>query len=249
MKKHSATLLLSLFFVSVGASIASAQTADAVVEKCLTALGGREALGKITTRKSTGTATVSTPGGDVSGPIEISLKAPNKSYVITTLDLSAMGAGQMTVTQYIDGVKGTTVNSLQGENEMTGSELQNALNGVMPTPLLHYKEAGMKIELLPNQKIDGKDLIVLLVTPKAGPAVHIFVDPATYLIARTAVTINSAQMGGDVEQTADYSDYRPVDGVQVAFRAVNSGAQQSITLVFTKVQHNVPMDDAMFVKK
>ncbi len=249
MTRHCATLLLSFLFVSVAAGTASAQTADAVVEKCLTAMGGHEALGKLTTRKSTGTATVSTPGGDISGPIEISLKAPNKSFAVTTLDLSAMGAGSMTVTQIIDGVKGYSLNSMQGDTEMTGSQLQNALNAVFPTPLLHYKEAGMKIELLPNQKIDGKDLIALLATPKAGPANHIFVDPTTYLIVRTVVTVNSPQMGGDLEQTADYSDYRAVDGVKAPFHIVNSNPQQSLTIVLTKVENNVPMTDSIFVKK
>src|SRR6185295_981201 len=81
------------------ATAASAQTADEVVEKYLAAIGGREALGKLKSRSMTGTITVSTPGGEVSGPVEIVNQAPNKSRLLIKLDLSAVGAGQMTFDQ------------------------------------------------------------------------------------------------------------------------------------------------------
>ena len=46
-------------------------TADQIVEKHLTALGGREALSKITSRRATGTVSVATPAGPLGGPLEI----------------------------------------------------------------------------------------------------------------------------------------------------------------------------------
>ena len=51
MRFISFSILLSLLFVPALASRAAAQTADEVVEKHLAALGGREALGKITSRR------------------------------------------------------------------------------------------------------------------------------------------------------------------------------------------------------
>jgi hypothetical protein len=50
---------------------AAAQTADEIVEKHLAAIGGRAALGKLTSRVLTGTITISTPAGEFSGPIEV----------------------------------------------------------------------------------------------------------------------------------------------------------------------------------
>jgi len=61
--------------------------------------------------------------------------------------------------------------------------------------------------------------------------------------------INSLQTGGELEQTAELSDYRAVDGVKVPFRIVNSNALQTGTIVLTKVEHNVPLDDAIFSAK
>src|SRR2546425_1014815 len=82
---------------AIGRAQAPAQSADAVIEKILTAYGGREALSKLTSRRSTGTISLSTPGGDVAGPIEVLVKAPNKARTYMTIDLTSLGAGPMTL--------------------------------------------------------------------------------------------------------------------------------------------------------
>ena len=64
MKRHYLPLLLSLLMAPVLVTHAATQTADEVIEKHLAALGGREALGKLTSRKATGTMTVATPNGN-----------------------------------------------------------------------------------------------------------------------------------------------------------------------------------------
>lgn len=229
---------------------ASAQTADEIVEKHLAALGGRDALGKITSRRSIGTMTIATPGGDLSGPIEISAKAPNKARVVIQLDLSAVGAaGTMTIEQKFDGTAGWALNSMQGDSEITGNQLDNMRNNTLPSALLTYKAAGTKIEVLPKEQIAGQDVIVLRVTPKAGSVARLFLDAQTYLLVRTVATVNAPQLGGDIEQTGEFSDYRAVDGVKVAFHVVNSNPLQTGTIKLTKVEHNVAIDDAIFVKK
>ncbi len=60
-------------------SSAAAQTVDEVIEKHLAALGGRAALAKLDSRFMVGTFTLSTPGGDVAGPIEVLNQRPNKA--------------------------------------------------------------------------------------------------------------------------------------------------------------------------
>jgi zinc protease len=249
MIMKSAILLLSVLLVPAFAPTASAQTADEVVNKYLAALGGRDALGKLTSRRAIGTITVSTPNGDLSGPLEIDSKLPNKSRVAIDLDLSALGADKMHDERRFDGVSGMMLNSMNGDSEITGNQLDNMRNNVFPTPLLNYKTAGIAIEVLPRETLNGKAVIVLRATPKAGSATKLFFDAETYLIVRTVSTINSPQTGGDVEQTSDLSDYRAVDGVKVAFQVTNSNALQSAVIKLTKVEHNVALDDALFKAK
>jgi len=247
-KRYLVSSLAFLFVVSLVA-VGSAQTADAVVEKHLAALGGREALTKLTSRKSTGTVTLSTPGGNVSGPTELLIKAPNKSRLLMTIDLTSLGGASMTLEQRFDGTTAYATNSMQGETPISSKQIDNMRNNFFPTPLLNYKERGAKLEQVANEKIQGKDAIVLVLTPTTGSPVRMFLDPDTFLISRTVTTINSPQIGGDAEQTTDLSDYRTVDGVKVPFRVVTSNPAQTLTITLTNVEHNVAADDAMFVKK
>ena len=251
MKKLALSIVVSVLLAPAMAGSAQAQTADEIVEKHLAALGGRDALGKITSRRSTGTITVMTPNGELSGPAEISVKAPNKTRSVMTLDLSAMGVPEkMVVEQKFDGTAGWALNSLQGDTEISGNQLDNMRNNTFPSAFLTYKTAGTKIDVLPKDTIGGKPVIVLQVTPKAGSVAKLYLDAETYLLVRTVATVNMPQAGGDIQQTGDFSDYRTVDGVKVAFQVVNSNSQQSATIKLTKVEHNVTLDDALFsVKK
>jgi outer membrane lipoprotein-sorting protein len=231
------------------AGAAFAQTEDEVVQKHLAALGGRAAIEKLTSRKSIGTVTISTPDASLSGPIEIYGKAPNKVRAFMRLDLSAVGAsGDMTVDQIFDGQMGYSLNSLQGDTAIAGRQLQNMRNNVFPSPLLNYKAGAFTLEVLPKEQVNGRDAIVVRATPKTGPPLRIFFDAQTYLIVRTVTTLDSP-MGGDLEQTSESSDYRTVDGVKIAFQIVNVNALQTVTIKLDMVEHNVAIDDAMFVKR
>ena len=224
-------------------------TADEVIDKHLAAMGGRDAIAKLTSRRSTGTVTVSTPNGDLSGPVEILTKAPNKTRFKVELDLTPAGVNQkMTVEQKFDGVAGWMLDSMQGDRQITGNQLENMKNNVFPSPLLNYKAAGTKVEVQPRETVDGKSLIVLLVTPKAGSATRLYFDPDTFLLARTKATVNTPEMG-DLEQLVVFSDYRTQDGLKLPFQWINTNPAQSITFKMDKVEHNVAIDDAVFVVK
>lgn len=247
MKRYFLPILLSLILAPVLAVPAAAQTADEVIEKHLAALGGREALGKLTTRKAIGTVTISTPNGDLTGPIELYSKAPNKTRAYMELDLSALGMNEkMMLDQKFDGTSGWAINSLQGDTQITGNQLDNMKNASFPSQLLSYKAAGTAIELLPRETVAGKSVFVLLVTPKAGSASRWYLDAETYLPVRTSATISTPQ-AGDIEQVGEASDYRTIDGVKVPFKTVNTTPLQTVTIVLKTVEHNVVIDDALFV--
>src|SRR4029450_134095 len=94
---------------------ARAWRAREVIEKHIAALGGRDALAKLSSRHSTGTVTLSTGMGDLSGSVESSVKSPNTSRALMKIDTTAVGGpGAMVVEQRFDGTKGWVLNSLQG---------------------------------------------------------------------------------------------------------------------------------------
>ncbi len=247
MRKHFLPVFCSvLLFTGVGSG--QALTADQIVEKHLTALGGRDALAKITSRRATGTVSVNTPMGPLGGPLEMITKAPNKLRVDIRIDLTSVGGpGEMVITEMFDGTSGWSMNSLQGDTPMSGDQLAGALNNFFPTPLLKYKEIGTTATLEPSQQVGGKPAHVVLFTPTAGPAERMFFDTESFLIVRTTSTLTLPQVGR-TEVVSEPSDYRAVDGVKVAFKLAQTAGEQSITMTFTKVENNVALDDARFKK-
>src|SRR5262245_10723101 len=133
-------LAISVGFLVGIVQFASAQTADEIIEKHLTAIGGRAALEKLKSRSAVGTVTLSTPLGEVSGPIEIMNEAPNKSRTVIRLELP--GFGPLVIDQRFDGQTGYVMDSLQGNRDITGAQLEAMKNGSFPTPFLTYKAMG-----------------------------------------------------------------------------------------------------------
>jgi len=226
-----------------------APAADAVIEKYLAAMGGRDALAKVTSRRATGTVSFNVQGNDLTGTYEVSTKVPNRVRVLIKLDLSPMGMPDpMTIDQRFDGTSAMTMNSMQGNTPIAGSQLEHMKNNAFPSPLLAYKTNGMKFEVLPKEQVAGRDATVVVATPKVGPAMKLYFDPESGLLVRSVVRLNSPEQG-EIEQVSEPSDYRVVDGVKVPFKIVNTSPGQTVTITIAKVENNVTLDDSIFVPK
>jgi outer membrane lipoprotein-sorting protein len=239
--------LLVAILVLVAAHAASAQTADDIIEKHLTALGGRAALAKLKSRSMTGTITLTTPAGEVSGPVEALNAVPNKSRMLIKLDLTAFGAGELSIDQRFDGTSGYVIDTMQGNHDLAGGQLENMKNGAFPSPLLNYKDRGLTVELAGKEKVGEHDTYVLIVKPDRGPIARQFIDAESFLLARVVIKVELPQVG-ELEQTTDFSDYRAVDGVKVPFTVKATSAVQTFTVTFKNVEHNTPIEDALFSK-
>lgn len=244
--KRMLAAVTGMALVLVLAPRAMAQTADEIIEKHLAAMGGRAALAKLTSQVSSGTIAIQAQGADLGGTIEISKKAPNKSRTLMRIDLSSVGGTEMVVDQRCDGKTAFASNSLQGDREITGAQLQNMLNASFPSPFLNYKETGAKVELLGRETVGAKPVLVLQYTPASGPASKLFLDAETYVLTRQIVKLSVPEAGGEVEQTTDVSDYREIDGTKTPFLVTVTGAGQAVTITLTKVAYNVALDDTVF---
>ena len=229
------------------AQFASAQTADEVIEKSITAMGGRAAFDKVKTRLATGELSIGTPAGDIAGTVEMYGAPPNKQRTVIKADLSQFGAGQLVIDQRFDGTTGYAMDTMQGNREITGSQLENMKAQSFPHPFLNYKASGSSVKLGAKEQVGGRDMFVLTFQPAAGEPIKQYVDAETYLPARTIITAEIPQMG-KVEQMVDPSDYRDVDGIKVAHQMKLTNAMQSISMKFTKIENNVAIDEKMFSK-
>ena len=243
LAQRLAVVVMTLAF----AQVSWAQTADEIIEKSIAAMGGRAAFGKIKNRVMTGTVTLTTPAGDIAGTVEIYNAVPNKTRTVIKADLSAFGAGPLVVDQRFDGTNGYVLDSLQGNRDITGSQLEGMRSNAFPHPFLSYKAQGTTVKLGAKAKVGDREAYLVTMEPPSGSPVKQIIDAATMLPWRTVITADVPQFG-TVEQTAEASDFRDLDGVKVPHKVTISSSVQGITMTFAKIEHNVTLDEKMFVK-
>jgi outer membrane lipoprotein-sorting protein len=225
-----------------------AQTADEIIEKHLAATGGRAAFDKITSRVSTGTISLTTPVGELTGTIELYQKKPNKTRTLIKINAAALGGGEIVNDQRFDGTTGYTIDSFNGNREITGEQLEAMRAGSFPTPFLNYKEAGIAMSLGSREKVGERDAYMIQLTPKSGPGVKAFFDAENFMLVRTIITINVPQLGGPIDQVVEFSDFRDVDGIKIPYLTKSSNPVQKIVSTVTDVKHNADIDDSSFAK-
>lgn len=74
-------------------------------------------------------------------------------------------------------------------------------------------------------KVGGEDTYVVMKTPAKGHPVTDYVSARTFLLLRRD-TLQEGPGGVTVPNTERYSDYRPVEGVMVAFQRVANNVGQ-----------------------
>ena len=84
--------------------------------------------------------------------------------------------------------------------------------------------------------------------PATGPTNLQYIDTETYLPLQMSISIEVPQLGGEVEQTTEFLDYKEVDGVQSPFRLRATSSLQNFSITIAKVEHNVKVDEALFSK-
>jgi len=218
--------------------------ADEVLASYVTALGGRAAIEKLTSRVSKGNFEVS--GIAMSGPVEIYGKAPN--FKLTVLQMP----GQETFKDGFDGKVGWEQNPDDGITDKTGLDAGSAMRDAdfyqplklrLQYPNLIFKGTA-KVSLGKGGagKVEERDAFVLE-APRAGSPRRFFFDSANGLLLRTEEWDAAGKMG----EADEYQDYRGVDGVKVAF-TIHIIQDAHFTIKLTEVKHNLTIDDTIFVK-
>ncbi len=218
--------------------------ADEVLAGYVAALGGRAALEKINSRVAKGSFDVS--GIAMSGPVEIYAKSPNLMLLVLKMP------GQETFKDGFDGRVGWEQNPDDGITDKTGLEGGSAIRDAdfyqplklrLQYPNLILKGTGkLSLGKGGSGKVEERDTLVLE-APRNGSPRRFYFDTANGLLLRT----EEWNAAGKITEAGEYQDYREVDGVKVAF-TFHIIQDMHFTIKFTEVKHNVPIDDAIFVK-
>jgi hypothetical protein len=211
---------------------ASTVTADQIVEKYVTALGGADALGKVTSRVMKGS--ISVGGGET--PIELFTKAPNKRVSISN--------GQSYTA--FDGTAGWMGNTGKPAREMSATEAEAAGLDAEFSLALRLKEIFPQLRRGRPETIAGVECETLNGSRPGRPPVRLYFDKNSGLLLRM-VRYAETPVGRNATQI-DYADYREMDGVKSPWRWTLSRTNGRFTIQVTAATNNVAIEDAKFAK-
>jgi photosynthetic reaction center cytochrome c subunit len=217
------------------ATAGPAPTADEIVAKYVAAVGGADAIKKVTSRIEKGKILV----GGTETPIEVITKAPNKRVSITH------NAGSDSLTAF-DGTGGWMGSTGRPAREMAPAESWSAgLDAEFYLPI-RVKELFPQLRRGRPEEVGGVECETLTATAPGHPAVRLSFDKKTGLLMRM-VRYAETPVGRNPVQI-DYADYREVDGVKIPFRWTLARTNGRFTIQIAEVKDNVVIEDGRFSK-
>ncbi|HZF38987.1 MAG TPA: hypothetical protein VE715_09195 [Blastocatellia bacterium] len=220
------------------AKTAALPDAGEILEKYIKALGGKEAIEKISSRSSKGTFEIEAM--NLSGDIENYQKAPNK--YASLFSISGVGGGG----QVYDGAKGWDSNPMTGLRELAGEELAVLKREADFYQPLNLKKHFPKLEVKGKETVGVSETYVVIATPAEGGPEKLYFDIATGLLVRQDAEHETAQ--GKVASEAYFEDYKDIGGVKTPHLLKIVSPMFSLKVKVTDVKTNVEIEDTKFNK-
>lgn len=216
-----------------GAAKPALPNAGEILDKYLQAVGGADALHKITTRVEKGTLVGFGPSGM---PVEVYAKAPD---------------ARVTVVQTPRGQSVTAYNGQTGwmsgagpSRPITGGELDNEKRNADFYFGADIKTEFQQIRVAREDKVGDHDAYVLMARSPGHTPVRFYFDKDSGLLLREMRFVETP-LGRNPSQI-DYADYRETDGVKIPYQWTIARPGGRFTIKITDVQQNVPIDDSKF---
>jgi len=230
-------LQIGLFAVAAMMSIQSvkAQTADEVIDKYVTALGGKEKILSLKSVKKVGSLNVQ--------GMDVSLTVTRVQGVGSRNDISVPGMGEGF--QVVNPIKGWDFMPFMGQaspEEVSVDKLKSSLSLLdIQGSLVNYKEKGSQVEMSGKEKVENAECYKLKLTDKQGVISTLFIDSKSNYLVKSIITAKSSN--GDINTELSFGDFKKTDeGYIFPFSEVMDRG----TIIFTSIETNKPVDEKIF---
>ncbi len=216
---------------------------EQILDKYIAALGGADALSKLTSFIATGTQNGGYERVSGGGKAQIYAKFPDKRTVLITFPESPERGEQ---TRAYDGEVGwiNTPRSVLGEYRVTGTELDGQkMEAELAFPG-QIKQVLTNLRTGYDDTLDGHAVQVVQGTGPRGLLVTLYFDKQSGLLRRL-IRYGKTPVGR-ISTQVDYDDYRAVDGIKFPFKFVFSWLDGRDGFQLAEVKTNVPIDPAVF---
>ena len=239
----------------------SALAARAILEQAISASGGLQALRSISSISTDRSLHRTTPGQGM----HPGAPAVGPGILLTRLDLRARRAFSLRDAVIDGGQFLATVTIVTPDSgfdvfyqshayysrgfaqSQYGTVRVALLRGELPTLLLAAWNRPEQLLSTGRAVIQGRACDGIAFADADGSLVTLYFDAVTHLLARSEFLADDPTRG-DVAASTDYSDYRPVNGVQLPFRTLQSGpGPDRWDATITRAEFNDPLADSLFV--
>jgi len=201
-------------------------TPEILIQKVITAAGGKEAISAIKDLQLKGTASV------MGQSLEMS-----QTYILPGNAISVMSMGGMAIIKQ-SVIDGKYAVSQQGMEAPITDEVKASLDeSARIIPEQYYVEKGYKLKIVGTEKVEGKDAIDVELTTPTGKVSHRYYDANDYLLVKTLKT-QEVPGQGTVTQQEFYSGYQSVNGIKIPSEEVLDMGQFKINVKFTQIKAN-----------
>lgn len=216
------------------ATISKAQTADEIVEKYVTAIGGRDNWSKVQSMIMSGTLSA---GGQVAEfkTSVIDGKAFRQDFTlagVTGYKIVTPTAGWV----YMPGAGDQQTKQLS-KQEL--AEAQGLLN--VKSNLIDYKNRGARVELQGKESTEGQECYKLKLIEKNGTEQWLFISTGTYYLVSSLSHVKV--MSKDMDIATIYNDYQKQPGGIVVASSITV---QGGTIRYSQIDINKQIDENIF---
>lgn len=222
---------------------------DRILTNYVQALGGEEAMRRVTTRVITATQYIPTgPGGTIPIPAQTETyqKAPN-------LVLNVYRTPTFTISDGFDGTTKWTQDAAGRVSDAIAIDQARARRSADFYESVNLRREYTKLTVSGMERVNDRDAYVVIGYPPADRPERLYFDARTGLLVRKLTALPTPV--GDTPFQVDYEDYRDAGhGVKLPFvihmlpATPRTELAPSATVRIQKVEENVPIDASKFAK-
>jgi hypothetical protein len=217
MKRFLSATMMTVFVMGLGVAVRAADDKDPkpILEKAIKALGGEEKLSKIKAATWKTTGKLSIMGGD--NPFTSETTVEGLDHFRQDLDLDFMGM-KTKVVAVLAGAKGWRSfagQDMEMDQDAIASQKRNIYLSMIPVTVLPLTGKDFKVEVVGEDKVDGKAVVVLKAVGTDGKDFTIAFEKESGLPVKTVAKVTGF-MGEEVVQDTTYSGYKDIDGIKKA---------------------------------
>lgn len=210
-----------------------AQTADEIVQKHISAIGGADNWKKVTSIKMSGS--ISAQGVEL--PVTVTV-VPDKAERV---EFSFSGMTGYMICTKTEGWNYLPFAGQQKPEAMPADALKEAQEQLDIQPLIDYKTKGNKVTFLGKDEVEGTECYKLKLVYKSGKEETMYFDASNYYHIKS---VEKAKVEGkDIESASTYGNYQKLPEGIVYPMSMETG---NGPMTIKTVEVNKPVDEKIF---